>query len=367
MRILGSGTNNGFVGIGTNAPSSLLHLSSASPTLKLTSTNMYPSTAISFSTGATISQAGFPACGSGQFHLSPGGSPNIGIHMSSGGINFSNSTGYGCYGGVAVATYQFDGSLSSSSVLISDNTSPILALPTGFSLGVKGKSYFADNVGIGNNVPTTLLDLKRNEPTTTNRNVMLKLTNSWSSNSALNEPTILFDNGTTSTTYGTVGWSMGAQVCGGSYFRIGTYTSSTNFTDLFKITGDGAVVIGNVSTPNSYSATNTTGYSLYAVGGILTEKVKVAVNTSSDWADFVFDKNYKLTPLQELEIFINKNKHLPGIPSAQEVVDDGINVAQMDAKLLEKIEELTLYMIEMKKEINALKEENKKLVNAQIK
>jgi hypothetical protein len=67
----------------------------------------------------------------------------------------------------------------------------------------------------------------------------------------------------------------------------------------------------------------------------------------------VFDKNYKLNSLTEVEKFINEHKHLPDVPSASEVKENGINVGDIDAKLLQKIEELTLYMIEQNKKIDA--------------
>ena len=93
---------------------------------------------------------------------------------------------------------------------------------------------------------------------------------------------------------------------------------------------------------------------LFVEEGILTEKVKVAVKTSSEWSDYVFAKEYDLKPLSEVEAFINQNNHLPGVPSAQDVVDNGIDMAKMDAKLLEKIEELTLHLIEMDKKMKDL-------------
>jgi hypothetical protein len=74
--------------------------------------------------------------------------------------------------------------------------------------------------------------------------------------------------------------------------------------------------------------------------------VKVAVKNASDWSAYVFEKGYKLAPLAEVARFIEANKHLPGVPSAAEVVEQGVDVAKMDAKLLEKIEELTLYSIQ---------------------
>jgi hypothetical protein len=73
----------------------------------------------------------------------------------------------------------------------------------------------------------------------------------------------------------------------------------------------------------------------------------------------------KLLKLNEVEAFINKNKHLPGVPSAAEVNENGVEVIEMDATLLKKIEELTLYMIEQNKRLEKLEQENvelKKLV-----
>jgi trimeric autotransporter adhesin len=111
----------------------------------------------------------------------------------------------------------------------------------------------------------------------------------------------------------------------------------------------GAVVIGSTLTALP------TGYKLYVADGILAEKVKVALKSGTNWADYVFNKNYKLAPLAEVEAFINKNKHLPGVQSADEIVKNGgIDVNQMFAKQMEKIEELTLYIIEQNKKIQAL-------------
>jgi hypothetical protein len=78
-------------------------------------------------------------------------------------------------------------------------------------------------------------------------------------------------------------------------------------------------------------------------------------------ADFVFENNYELKKLEEVESFIKENKHLPDFPSGKEIEEHGVNLGEMDAKLLQKIEELTLYMIQMNKEIENLKEENRLL------
>lgn len=95
-------------------------------------------------------------------------------------------------------------------------------------------------------------------------------------------------------------------------------------------------------------------YKLAVADGIITEKVKVAVENSSQWADFVFDEDYKLQDLDEVEAFIQENKHLPNVPSADQVVEEGLNLGEMDATLLRKVEELTLYVIELKKENDEL-------------
>ena len=77
------------------------------------------------------------------------------------------------------------------------------------------------------------------------------------------------------------------------------------------------------------------------------------------WADYVFEDNYRLPSLSSVEAYITQHKHLPDIPSEAEVKEKGINLGEMDAKLLQKIEELTLYMIEQHKQIEILKEEVK--------
>lgn len=109
-----------------------------------------------------------------------------------------------------------------------------------------------------------------------------------------------------------------------------------------SINSSNYVTIGSV-------AATPVGYKLFVQSGILTEKVKVAVNGSAQWADYVFHKDYKLMPLTEVEKFVKANKHLPNVPSAADMVKEGNDLGKTDAKLLEKIEELTLYLIEMKK------------------
>lgn len=98
-------------------------------------------------------------------------------------------------------------------------------------------------------------------------------------------------------------------------------------------------------------------YGLYVEKGILTERVRVAVANSDRWADYVFQKDYNLMSLHDVEKHINYYQHLPNVPSADQMVKSGMDVMETSAKLLEKIEELTLYLIKANKQIEAL--ENK--------
>jgi len=137
------------------------------------------------------------------------------------------------------------------------------------------------------------------------------------------------------------------------------YDGGSGYSDKFSVRGNGdtyisgKVVVGNIaSTP----CTTNSCYMMYVEKGILTERVKCALKSdNTNWSDYVFDKDYKLMSLNNLEKYVKKYKHLPNIPSAEEVYKEGIDLADMDAKLLEKIEELTLHIIAMQKEINSLK------------
>jgi hypothetical protein len=133
--------------------------------------------------------------------------------------------------------------------------------------------------------------------------------------------------------------------------RIGINTNNPTA----QLTVNGNVLIGDPATVTIPNA----NYKLFVETGILTEKIRVAVKNTGNWADYVFDPNYELNSLTELERFITSNKHLPNIPSADEVVKNGIDLGTMDAKLLEKIEELTLYVIQLNKKIEVLEKNQK--------
>ncbi len=130
--------------------------------------------------------------------------------------------------------------------------------------------------------------------------------------------------------------------------EFGTTSQSGEWTPAMVVRADGNVGIGTTE-PQSKLAVN---------GTITAREVIVTID---GWPDFVFSDNHKLMSLNKLEKHIKKEKSLPGIPTEIEVLKDGVKVGDMQAKLLEKVEELTLYVINQNKEISELKKENKEL------
>ncbi|OQP63187.1 hypothetical protein A3860_25185 [Niastella vici] len=123
-------------------------------------------------------------------------------------------------------------------------------------------------------------------------------------------------------------------------------------TEMFRILDNGNIGIG-ISAPQSKLGVN---------GTITAKKVKV---TESGWPDYVFDKNYELPNLQQVEQYITRYHHLPGVESEEEVTKNGVDLGHNQANLLKKIEELTLYVIQQNKELAQLKSENKVLATQQ--
>ncbi|NMN37158.1 hypothetical protein [Pedobacter sp. SG918] len=130
---------------------------------------------------------------------------------------------------------------------------------------------------------------------------------------------------------------------GDDRFVIGSHNWQDSKYYVHMIVGaDGKVGIG----------TETFGAERLAVNGnIRAKEIKVE---ATGWPDFVFQKDYKISSLSDLDRYIKVNKHLPGIPSAQEVAKNGIELGEMNKLLLQKIEELTLHLIEKDKTIEGI-------------
>ena len=126
----------------------------------------------------------------------------------------------------------------------------------------------------------------------------------------------------------------------------------TNGSDISFSSGN--VAIGTTAVPS--------GYKLAVDGHIRTREIRVDQDT---WPDYVFEEGYELPTLEEIQKHIQEKGHLPNIPSAKEVESNGLELGEMNKLLLEKIEELTLYILRQQKEINHLKDEIKTIKNNQ--
>lgn len=131
------------------------------------------------------------------------------------------------------------------------------------------------------------------------------------------------------------------QVNGGA--AIGYSASKTPPANGLAVSGAVVIGAGNIAP----------GTALLAVNG--TVKAREVIATVAGWPDYVFKPGYALKSIDEVEQYIIKNNHLEGIPSAAEVQEQGVPLAEMQGKILKKLEETTLYLIEMKKENQALK------------
>lgn len=205
-------------------------------------------------------------------------------------------------------------------------------------LHVQGDSYFNGNVGIGTSTPQSKLQIQDG---------VFSLAIGKATGQSLN--------------YGTT--------------YIGFNAVRNNATQEWTLAGDGAnnggsviwTTVGGDIYFSSIPSTNGNSKTLtdaqvksnikihLTTGGIL--KTKDVLVTSTNWPDFVFEKDYPLMSLQETEQFIKENKHLPEIPSAVEITENGVNLGEMNALLLKKVEELTLYILQQNSDIQTLKEE----------
>ncbi len=256
---------------------------------------------------------------------------------------------------------------------------------------VNGNSYFSGNVGIGASTPNGKLDVKGDVranqtiittnqlngtvfPSIGERNdkcLALAVGSSIGSGSGYLNTRMLnffdFPSTTSGTNIGSTAWfsiddrndftrfKMTASTGGNTYFGV----LNKSQQDIFAVNEDGNDnVILTLPKTNSFLGIGTTSFNdgvdtfrLSVKGNIRAERVKVYTT----WADFVFKKNYQLQTLEEVEQYIKLEGHLKDIPSAKEVELNGIELGEMNKKLLQKVEELTLYLIEIKKEINNLK------------
>lgn len=132
---------------------------------------------------------------------------------------------------------------------------------------------------------------------------------------------------------------------------VSTNSSNGDYMGI-GMTGSGWYFIKSADAPGATSSNACIPFQVTLAGKTITREVEV---TLTGWCDYVFDEDYSLRPLEEVEAFIAEHHHLPEVPSEAEVLEKGVNLGEMDAVLLKKIEELTLYVLQQQKEIDALK------------
>jgi len=140
--------------------------------------------------------------------------------------------------------------------------------------------------------------------------------------------------------------------------------TGVNYTDDItnSTAGTSALYINNAQQVGI--GTTNPGTKKLAVEGAIGAR-SVIVTVQNPWPDYVFKKDYSLPSLKSIEAYIQANAHLPGMPSAGEIVKTGLDLGYTQSKLLEKIEELTLYTIQLEKKVNELTADNKKIENLQ--
>ncbi|MBO0950621.1 hypothetical protein J2I46_18650 [Fibrella sp. HMF5405] len=273
--------------------------------------------------GNTIGE-GNTAIGDGAAYNTTSGSNNTNIGRWAGFNSIGESNVFiGVAAGSPASMYLTNAVAIGAETLVSQSNSMVL-----------GKNL---NVGIGTSAPQNKLELVSSAANTSG----LRLTNLKSTSPAtiLNTIKFLTVNANGDVVLGSINGSarMGIEAANANWQLDGQNLLNAN---------EGAVLIG----PGINKLP--VGYRLFVSGGILTEKVKVAIANTSDWADNVLSPSYLLMPLRQVEQHIHRHGHLPGIPSAAEVVDKGVDLAQMNAQLLAKIEELTLHLISLQKQVN---------------
>jgi hypothetical protein len=155
----------------------------------------------------------------------------------------------------------------------------------------------------------------------------------------------MFRSGTTNTTRMVLAHSPAYPAWGLQY---------ADNADQFDFLGAGTSRMSiNLSNGNVGIGVASPVYKLEVCATIRAKEVRV----ETGWCDYVFEKDYKLRTVDELDKYINENKHLPGVASANEVETEGLNVGEMNKAMMEKIEELTLYVIQLSKDNKKLQEQ----------
>ena len=335
---------NGKVGIGTTTPNELLHITDdGNPKILIEDTLgdnqvgiRYKSTSYEWIAGLHGGANKFKISQSGGFgtndYLTIDGDGKIGIGTTEPGKNLEVNSADANFGIKITSSDQYAG------ITFSDNTSTDdynAIYADGNNIGfevnnIQNAMYLhaSGHIGVGTTTPNELLHIADSG----NPKILIEDT---------------LGNNQVGIRYKTTSYEWIAGLHGGvNKFKI-SQSSDLGTNDYLTIDSDGKVGIGTTSAGS---------YKLAVNGSIGAEEIEV----KQDIPDYVFEKKYNLRSLDELENYIEAEKHLPDIPSAKEFEGKSVPIGKMQEKHLQKIEELTLYLIDLNKRISKLEEENNK-------
>jgi len=262
----------------------------------------------------------------------------VGAESGSNTTTGSENTFIGDLAGYGNTTGNSNTIIGAGADLLSGSFTNATAIGTGALAGASNSFILGNNVnvGAGTSVPEARMHIKTNSSVSYSQVLIDEDESDFAR--------LSFRNAGSANVWSIAGYNTSTSNLG----RLNFYNSAIG--DVMSLTGDGNVCIG--------TATPATGYKLSVNGkGMFTE---LKVQTRNSWPDYVFNSSYELLPLPQLDEFIKQNKHLPGIPSASDIAaDNGFEIGAMQSAVVQKIEELTLYVLQQQALIDALKEENK--------
>ena len=229
----------------------------------------------------------------------------------------------------------------STLVLSSKNSVLVGYDPNGADYG-NGNLYVQNSFGVGTTTPSSLFEI--NTGIKSNDNALARIVGEYNPGLEIYSKTDNNPRLRLITNDGADKWEMNVA---GSLDNRGLSFQYNNSNRL-TIAKEGNVGIG----------TSTPDYKLEVAGVV---KADNFISSATSFPDYVFGDEYKVMPLMELESYVSENKHLPNMPSEKEVVENGMNISDVTIKSVENIETIYLHLIELKKEVEALKQENAEL------
>jgi len=323
-------TNSGNVGIGTTSPGATLSVNGNG--------NFYQEINVAGVSGGTSTFWGALTVQNNKATTLTGTLDVTGQTTMAGnvGINYAPQSN--------IRTFIYDNSANYGLVVQQDGTGPIASFTNG---GISRLYVASSGIGIGTTSPAYLLDASgviHSSVSSGNNLIISKVTGA----------SLAFDNGS--------GTQTGMIEAGTSDNHLEFWTNTatnSGIAERMRITNTGNILVGKTSQTNP-------GYILDVAGPVRANEI--VVNTNG--ADFVFEPTYKLPSISSIEKYIKLNHHLPDIPSAKQMQAEGLSVGENQVKLLQKVEELTLYLIEKDKQLKAQQEQIDALivkVNALVK